>query len=68
MITKDQIREVFLKNGFTIKEGQTDLKPYVYNAAEELVSLILEVINSKLVEAMNEQFNLEQDFNNRGSD
>lgn len=33
------IREVFMRNGFTIKEGQDDLKPYVYAAAEELLRL-----------------------------
>ncbi|KPB28451.1 hypothetical protein [Pseudomonas amygdali] len=32
------VREVFLRNGFTIKEGQTDLKPYVYAAAKELTA------------------------------
>ena len=31
------IREVFLKNGFTIKDGQTDLKSYVYAAGRELI-------------------------------
>ncbi|WP_221041184.1 hypothetical protein, partial [Pseudomonas amygdali] len=30
------VREVLLRNGFTIKEGQQDLKPYVYAAAKEL--------------------------------
>lgn len=35
---RETIRAVFLRNGFTIKEGQTDLKPYVYAAAEELLS------------------------------
>ncbi len=38
-VTRDQIRDVFMRNGFTIKEGQTDLKPYVYAAAEELLSI-----------------------------
>ncbi len=33
------IRAVFLRNGFTIKEGQADLKPYVYAAADELMSI-----------------------------
>jgi len=36
-IHKDRIREIFLANGFTIKEGQFDLKPYVYEAAEALL-------------------------------
>lgn len=33
------IRDVFLRNGFTIKEGQDDLKPYVYAAARELLGV-----------------------------
>lgn len=32
------VREVFLRNGFTIKEGQNDLKPYVYAAAKDLTA------------------------------
>jgi hypothetical protein len=38
-ITDDQIREVFLKAGFTIKPGQDDLKPYVFEAARALLAL-----------------------------
>lgn len=37
--TDAQIREVFLANGFTVKEGQTDLKPYVFQAARALLAL-----------------------------
>ena len=37
----DEIRAVFLANGFTIKDGQTDLKPYVYQAARALLSAAL---------------------------
>jgi hypothetical protein len=37
-VTDAQIREVFIANGFTIKDGQTDLKPYVYQAARALLS------------------------------
>jgi hypothetical protein len=36
-MTNEQIREIFLANGFTIKEGLTDLKPYVYAAARALL-------------------------------
>lgn len=36
--TNAQIREVFLANGFTIKPGQDDLKPYVYEAARDLLA------------------------------
>lgn len=35
---KAQIREIFLQAGFTIKEGQSDLKPYVYEAAQDLLN------------------------------
>lgn len=34
---ENMIRETFLTNGFEIKENQTDLKPYVYAAATELL-------------------------------
>lgn len=37
-LSDDVIREVFLANGFTIKEGQTDLKPYVFSAARALLT------------------------------
>lgn len=37
--SRDQIREVFMAHGFTIKEGQTDLKQYVYDAAHALLEL-----------------------------
>ena len=33
-----EIREVFLENGFTIKQGHDDLKPYVYKAARALLA------------------------------
>lgn len=35
---KVRIREIFLAHGFTIKEGQADLKPYVYEAAYALLA------------------------------
>jgi hypothetical protein len=38
-LTREQIREVFMAHGFTIKEGQTDLKQYVYDAAHALLEL-----------------------------
>jgi hypothetical protein len=36
--SKDVIREVFMAHGFTIKEGQTDLKQYVFDAAYALLA------------------------------
>jgi hypothetical protein len=38
VLTRDRIREILMQHGFTIKEGQIDLKPYVYDA----VAVILE--------------------------
>ena len=38
-VNKDKIREIFLRNGFTVKDGETDLKQYVYDAAIELLRL-----------------------------
>src|SRR5690606_12974424 len=32
------IKEIFMEHGFTIKDGQTDLKPYVYDAALALLN------------------------------
>lgn len=38
-VNRAVVRDVFLRNGFTIKEGHSDLKPYVYEAVEELLQL-----------------------------
>ena len=38
-MNRTQIREIFLRNGFSIKPGCDDLKSYVYEAAEELLNL-----------------------------
>jgi len=37
-LDRNAIRAIFLQHGFTIKEGQTDLKPYVYEAADALIA------------------------------
>lgn len=37
-LSDERIREIFMAHGFTIKEGQTDLKPYVYAAARALLA------------------------------
>jgi hypothetical protein len=39
---RDLIRRVFLANGFTVKEGQDDLKPYVYAAGIMLIACVME--------------------------
>lgn len=36
--TKAKVREIFLESGFTIKEGEADLKDYVYDAAAKLLA------------------------------
>ena len=36
-MNRAQIKEIFLKHGFAVKEGQSDLKEYVYQAAEALL-------------------------------
>lgn len=38
IVSDAQIKAVFLANGFKIKEGMTDLKPYVYQAARALLA------------------------------
>lgn len=37
-LTDGQIKSIFMANGFTVKEGQTDLKPYVYSAARGILA------------------------------
>lgn len=37
ILNKDRIREIFMEHGFIVKEGQTDLKEYVYDAADALL-------------------------------
>lgn len=38
-MSRERIKEVLLSHGFTIKEGHTDLKEYVYLAAEALIEM-----------------------------
>jgi hypothetical protein len=35
-LTEEEMRAIFLAHGFTIKEGHTDLKPYVYAAGRAI--------------------------------
>ena len=37
VLDRATIRQIFMAHGFTIKDGQTDLKPYVYEAADALL-------------------------------
>lgn len=41
ILTKEEIRNIFLANGFTIKPGDDDLRDYVYGAAQALEEAIL---------------------------
>lgn len=41
ILTKEEIRNIFLANGFNIKPGNDDLKDYVYGAAQALQEAIL---------------------------
>lgn len=36
---RETIRKIFMKNGFRIKEGKTDLEEYVYQAADGLIEV-----------------------------
>jgi hypothetical protein len=38
-VTRSAIREVFLSHGFRIHDGMSDLKEYVYQAAEALLTV-----------------------------
>ncbi|GAB2704176.1 hypothetical protein [Comamonas sediminis] len=51
-VTDEQIKAVFLANGFTIKEGLTDLKSYVYKAARALLQLSTTDQLAALIEGM----------------
>jgi len=37
VVDRARTREIFIAHGFTVKEGQTDLKQYVYDAADALL-------------------------------
>jgi hypothetical protein len=53
-IFRDQIRQRLLEHGFTIKEGQTDLKPYVYDAVYAVLGDVVLPIIDKLQAAENQ--------------
>lgn len=45
ILTKEEIRAIFIANGFTVKPGNDDLKDYVYVAAKALEEAVLLKIN-----------------------
>lgn len=56
LLTEDEIRDIYLANGFTIKEGQTDLKDYVYMAARAIEHLTIEKMRNKQDEELHKCF------------
>lgn len=40
LLTDDEIRETYLGNGFTVKDGQHDLKPYVFASARAIEAAV----------------------------
>ena len=42
--TRDTIRTIFMAHGFKIKDGEADLKPYVYEAAEAMLRELSPVV------------------------
>ena len=50
-LDRTRIREIFMAHGFTVKEGQTDLKQYVYDAAEALLRAARDPADSVLEDA-----------------
>ena len=41
-LSDEEIREIFISNGFTIKDGHSDLKSYVFNAARAIEKAVFE--------------------------
>lgn len=41
LLTHDELRSIYLGNGFTIKDGQTDLKAYVFASARAVEIAVL---------------------------
>ena len=52
-LSKAQIRDIFLASGFTIEEGEKDLKQYVYDAAAALLKAQAAVYKRSLDDAKN---------------
>jgi hypothetical protein len=60
------IRDIFMCNGFKIKEGQTDLKPYVYAAARELLAIQTTPAHAAPAKAVDERKKFESSGSPRG--
>lgn len=59
-VSRQQIREVFLRNGFTIKPGCDDLREYVYKAAFELLELAAPAVQGEPTASPTSGMNLGQ--------
>ena len=44
---KETIKSILLAHGFTIKQGEADLKPYVYSAASAIYEAALQAAQPK---------------------
>lgn len=53
LLPEHEVRRIFLDAGFTIKEGEKDLKPYVYSAARALEMALFERKNEVIFDFMN---------------
>ena len=40
LISKEDVKKIFISSGFKVQEGEKDLKPYVYDAAWNLLELM----------------------------
>ena len=56
VLDRARIREIFMAHGFTVKEGQTDLKQYVYDAADALLRAARAPADSVLEDAARYRF------------
>lgn len=48
LLTPEEVKAIFLDNGFTVKEGNADLKHYVYKAAVSLQDALLAKVSQAL--------------------
>lgn len=53
-MTDDQIRTIMLAAGFTIKDGLTDLEPYVYAAARAIEAAAVDAERSKFIKQLSD--------------
>ncbi|HIH2744936.1 TPA: hypothetical protein ACYLN4_000602 [Burkholderia lata] len=49
LVPKDRVREIFMAHGFTIKDGETDLKAYVFDAADALLAAAETVLSPEFL-------------------